>query len=88
MSDAQRHLELILEVGSDPEREYVMARLRGLGFDPLLMKVGVLLAGDISSLRRLIPTLTGAEIERLPVPPDLAPAVRSIRVFGPRSVHF
>jgi hypothetical protein len=88
MSDAQRHLELILEVGSDPEREYVMARLRQLGFDPLLMKVGVLLAGDISSLRRLIPTLTGAEIECLPVPPDLAPAVRSIRVFGPRSVHF
>lgn len=88
MSDAQRHLELILEVGSDPERDNVLARLRKLGFDPLAMKAGVLLAGDISSLRRLIPTLTGAEIESLPVPPDLEPAVRSIRVFGPRSVHF
>jgi hypothetical protein len=88
MSDAQRHLELILEVGSDAERDNVMARLRKLGFDPLVMKVGVLLAGDISSLRRLIPTLTGAEIESLPVPPDLGPAVRSIRVFGPRSVYF
>jgi hypothetical protein len=87
MSDAQRHLELILEVSSDPERDKVMARLRQLGFDPLVMKVGVLLGGDISALRRLIPTLTGAEIESVPVPPDLVPAVRSIRVFGPRSVN-
>lgn len=87
MSDAQRHLELILEVGSDSERDSVMARLWQLGFDPLVMKVGVLLAGDISALRRLIPTLTGAESGSLPVPPDLAPAVRSIQVFGPRSVR-
>src|SRR5690348_13398087 len=52
MSTAERHLELILEVGSDAERDSVMKRLRQLGFDPLAMKVGVLLAGDIESLRR------------------------------------
>jgi len=87
MSTAERRLELILEVGSDAERDSVMERLRQLGFDPLAMKVGVLLAGDIESLRRLIPTLTGAEIGSLPVPTDLSPAVRSIHVFGPRSLH-
>jgi hypothetical protein len=87
MSTAKTRLELILEVGSDAEQDSVMERLRQLGFDPLAMKVGVLLAGDIGSLRRLIPTLTGAEIGVLPVPTDLAPAVRSIRVFGPRSLH-
>jgi hypothetical protein len=87
MSNAELHLELILKVGSDAERDSVMERLRQLGFDPLAMKVGVLLAGDVESLRRLIPTLTGAEIGSLPVPTDLAPAVRSIHVFGPRSVH-
>lgn len=87
MVTAERRLELVLEVGSDAERESVLVRLRQLGFDPLTMKVGILLAEDIQSLRRLLPTLTGAEIGSLPVPPDLAPAVRSIRVFGPRSVH-
>jgi hypothetical protein len=87
MSTAERHLELILEVGSDAERDSLMKHLRQLGFDPLAMKVGVLLAGDIESLCRLIPTLTGAEIGSLPVPSDLAPTVRSIQVFGPRSVH-
>jgi hypothetical protein len=87
MSTAETRLELILEVGSDAERDSVIERLRQLGFDPLAMKVGVLLAGDIESLRRLIPTLTGAEIGLLPVPTDLAPAVRAIRVFGPRSLH-
>jgi hypothetical protein len=87
MSTSERRLELILEVSSDAERDSVMERLRQLGFDPLAMKVGVLLAGDIESLRRLIPTLTGAEIGSLPVPTNLSPAVRSIHVFGPRSVH-
>jgi hypothetical protein len=86
MPNAERHLELILEVGSDAERDSIMVRLGQLGFEPLAMKVGVLLAGNIDSLRRLIPTLTGAETGSLPVPTDLRPAVRSIRVFGPRSV--
>jgi len=87
MSTAERRLELILKVGSDAERDSVMERLRQLGFDPLAMKVGVLLAGDIESLRRIIPTLHGAEIGSLPVPTDLSPAVQSIHVFGPRSPH-
>jgi hypothetical protein len=88
MSTAETRLELILEARSDAERDSVIEHLRQLGFDPLAIKVGVLLAGDIESLRRLIPTLTGAEIGSLPVPTDLAPAVRSIRVFGPRSLAY
>jgi len=87
MSNSESRLELILKVDSDAERDIVMERLRQLGFDPLAMKVGVLLGGDIASLRRLIPTLTGTAIGSLPVPTDLAPAVRSIHVFGPRSLH-
>jgi hypothetical protein len=81
------HIELILELFPDADRDKVAQHLRGIGFDPLPMKAGILLSAEVEDLRRILPALSGNEIGELSVPDELSKAVRSIHIFKPRSPH-
>jgi hypothetical protein len=81
------HLELVLETLPDADRDQLEKLLRARGFDPLPMKVGVLLSSELDALRKLLPGLAGTEVGELPVPEELRHAVRSVRIFKPRSLH-
>ena len=65
------HLELVLEALPGADRDRLQDYLRGQGFDPLPMKVGLLLSADLESLKRLLPTLAGTESGELAVPQEL-----------------
>ena len=81
------HVELILETLPGADREQLRKRLLARGFESLPMKVGVLLAGDVSALEKLLPTIRGAAAGDLPVPDELRDLVRVIHVVTPRSLH-
>jgi hypothetical protein len=83
----QEHVELILEELPGIDRERFHERLRARGFEPLPMKVGVLVAGTVGALRALVPTLSGTQTDEVSIPSDLQDAVRSIRVVKPKSLH-
>jgi len=82
-----KHLELILEVFADADRNRLAAALRARGLDPLPMKVGFMLSADLDTMRNLQPSLTGTETGDLPVPDEMKDAIRSIKVLKPRSLH-
>jgi ribosomal 50S subunit-associated protein YjgA (DUF615 family) len=84
---SETHLELILETLPGIDREQLRKRLLARGFEALPMKVGVLLAGDVSALEKLLPTIRAAAAGELPVPDELRDLVRSIHVVTPRSLH-
>lgn len=80
-------LELIVEALPGADRDQLSAYLRSQGFDPVPMKVGVLLSDDIERLQKLLPTLSGTEQGEIAIPEALTHAVRSIRISKPRSLH-
>jgi ribosomal 50S subunit-associated protein YjgA (DUF615 family) len=81
------YLELVLETLPGADRDLLHELLRAKGFDPLPMKVGLLLSGELEALGKLLPGLVGTETGELPIPEELKNAVRSIRIFKPRSLH-
>jgi hypothetical protein len=85
--DPTVHLELVLELLADADHDRVQQHLRGLGLDPLPIKAGIALSAELEDLRKLLPTLSGAEAGEVPVPEALKAMVRSIHIFKPRSLH-
>ena len=79
------HLELILEILPGADRDKLQSDLRAQGFDPLPMKIGILLAGDLDALRKVVPTLSG--VDEVTVPDNLKHVVRAIHVVKPRRLH-
>jgi hypothetical protein len=61
--------------------------LRQQGFDPLPMKAGFLLSDELEKIHTLLAGISGTEQHELPVPDEMKPMVRSIRLFKPRSLH-
>jgi hypothetical protein len=80
------YLELFLETLPGTDRDHLVELLRAKGFDPLPMKEGLLLAGKVEALSKLLPGLVGPETGELPVPEELKNAIRSISIFKPRSL--
>ena len=81
------HVELLLETSPGADRDQLQRLLRAIGLDPLPMKAGIVLSAEVEVLRKLLPGLSGTETGELPVPDELKNAVRSIRIFKPRSFH-
>jgi hypothetical protein len=81
------YVELLFETPPGADRDHLQRYLRARGFDPLPMKAGFMLGADVGDLGKLLPGLTGAETDELPVPTELKDSVRSIRRFKPRSPH-
>jgi hypothetical protein len=82
----EKHLELVVETHAGVNKERLQQRLRLEGVETLPMKVGVLLAGQVSALRAAIPSLTGQEADEIPVPDNLKDEVQAIRLVKPRSL--
>ena len=81
------HLEILLELLPDADRDELQRQLRGVGLDPLPMKAGILLSAEHEDLKRLLPQLSGTETGAIPVPDQLKKLVGAIRIFKPRSLH-
>ena len=81
------YVELLIESLPDADRAQTEQLLRQLGFDPVPMKVGFLLAGEVTALKRLFPTLTGSETNVIATPETLRTYVQSVRLFKPRSLY-
>ena len=82
----EKHLELILETLPGVDKERLQQRLRLQGIEALPMKVGVLLAGQVSALHGVIPSLTGQETDEIQVPDNLKHEVKAIHIAKPRSL--
>jgi hypothetical protein len=80
-------VELLVELQREADREAVQALLRARGFEPLPMKAGILLGGEVEALRQLLPGFDETATGPHPVPELLKDTVRSIRMFKPRSFH-
>jgi hypothetical protein len=83
---ADRHLELIVKTRSSADAERLRERLHSGGLESMARKVGLLLAGSISTLRTVIPHLTGEEIDEVAVPDEWKNEVQAIHVVKPRSL--
>ena len=83
---SEKFIELIIEVRPGRGAERLLKRLRAKGLNPSPMKVGLLLAGTVSVLRKAIPSLTGDEVDGLAVPDDWGDEVQAIHVVKPRSL--
>jgi hypothetical protein len=84
---AAKHIELIVETYTGVDAKHLQERLHHGGIETMPMKVGLLLAGEVSSLRAAIPSLTGEEQDDITVPEYLKDAVKAIRIVKPRSLH-
>jgi hypothetical protein len=82
----EKHIELIVETHIGVDNERLRERLSHNGIEASPMKIGMLLAGQVSALRAAIPSLTGDETDAVSVPENLRDAVKSIHVVKPRSL--
>jgi len=80
-------LELIAELHPGTDREALKERLVKAGVDAMPMKAGLLLAGEVSVLRAVIPGMSGDEQGPLEVPENLKDVVKAIHVVKPRSLY-
>ena len=87
LSVSPTYVELILETAPGADRDRLQDDLRARGFDPLPAKVGLVLSGEVSKMRELFPALEGSETGDVTIPDALKHAVRSVRIFGPRTFH-
>lgn len=78
--------ELVVEAHPDADRPLLEQELRSRGLQPIPMRVGFLVGGEIRDLRRLAPALA-PETTDVPIEPSLRPLVRAIQVMRPRTLH-
>ena len=79
-----KYLELIVEAHAGVDLDQLRFRLQHENVETLPMQSGLLISGDISALRAVIPNVTGNEPGEVAVPTYLNDVVKTIYVVKPR----
>ena len=82
----EKHLELVLETHPGVDKEHLQQCLGQQGIEVFPMSVCVLLAGQVSALRAVIPSLTGQESGKIQVPDNLKAEIKAIHIAKPYSL--